>query len=187
MNPSQVIDQAKTKFAQATEHFKEELSKIRTGRAHPGMLDGVMVEVYGTQMPLIQVGSITVPEPQLLQITPFDPNNLQAIAQAIRDNQSLGLNPMDDGRVVRIQIPPLTEERRREFVKVVSTKAEDAMIRMRNARPDALKDAENAKKDRTITEDDLSSIKKQLDDLVAKYKNEIDELVKSKEADILKV
>src|SRR3989344_2022190 len=111
MSPNQIIDQAKSKFQQAVGHFGDELKKIRTGRAHPGMLDGIMIEAYGTQMPLIQAGSITVPEAQQLQITPFDPSNLQAISNAIRDEQSLGLNPMDDGRVVRIQIPPLTEER----------------------------------------------------------------------------
>lgn len=187
MNPNTIVDQSKTKFEQALDNFKDELKKIRTGRAHPSMLDGVMVEAYGTAMPLLQVGSVTVPEPQLLQITPFDPNNLQAIAQAIRDNQSLGFNPTDDGRVVRIQIPPLTEERRRDFVKVVHAKAEEAMIRMRNARHDALKDAEHAKRDREITEDDLASVKKQLDDLVAKYKGEVEALVKAKETDILTV
>src|SRR3989344_9138439 len=118
MTPNQIIDQAKSKFQQAASHFQDEIKKIRTGRAHPGMLDGVMVEAYGTPMPLIQVATISVPEAQLLQITPFDPSNLQAISAAIRDNPSLGLNPMDDGRVVRIQIPPLTEERRKEFVKI---------------------------------------------------------------------
>lgn len=187
MNPNQIIDQAKDKFQQAQEHFGEELKKIRTGRAHPGMLDGVMVEAYGSQMPLIQVGSITVPEAQLLQITPFDPGNLQAISTAIRENQSLGLNPMDDGKVVRIQIPPLNEERRKEYVKVLNGKVEDTLISLRNARHEALHAAEEAKKSGNITEDDLSSIKKQLDDLMAKVKSAIDALSKSKESEILTV
>ncbi len=187
MSPNQITDQAKSKFQQAREHFQEDLKKIRTGRAHPGMLDGVMAEAYGTPMPLIQVATITVPEAQLLQITPFDPSNLQAISAAIRDNQSLGLNPMDDGKVVRIQIPPLNEERRREYVKVLNGKVEDTMISLRNARHEALKEAEDAKKDRQITEDDLTSIKKQLDDLMTKEKTEIDGLAKSKEHEILTV
>jgi len=187
MNPNQIIDQAKSKFQQAHEHFGEELKKIRTGRAHPGMLDGVTVEAYGTPMPLIQVGSVTAPEAQLLQITPFDPSNLQAISAAIRDNQSLGLNPMDDGKVVRIQIPPLNEERRREYVKVLNGKVEETMISLRNARHEALKEAEDAKKDRQITEDDFTSIKKQLDDLMAKEKTNIDSLAKGKEQEILTV
>ena len=187
MTPSQIIDQAKAKLQQAKEHFQDEMKKLRTGRAHPGMLDGIMVEAYGAQMPLIQVGSITVPEAQLLQITPFDPNNLQAISTAIRDNQSLGLNPMDDGRVVRIQIPPLTEERRKEFVKILGSKVEDCMVSMRNARHEALKDAEEAKKNKDVTEDDLNSIKKQLDELMAKEKTEVDNLAKSKEQEIITV
>lgn len=187
MSPNQIVDQAKTKFQQSVAHFQEELKKIRTGRAHPGMLDGVMVEAYGTQMPLIQVGNVTAPEAQLLQITPFDPSNLQAISTAIRNNESLGLNPMDDGKVVRIQIPPLNEERRREYVKVLNGKVEDTMISMRNARHEALKLAEEAKKNREITEDDLSSVKKQLDEQMAKEKSEIDNLAKAKESEILTV
>src|SRR3989344_6393620 len=187
MTPKQIIDQAKSKFQQAVSHFQDELKKIRTGRAHPGMLDGVTVEAYGTQMPLIQAGSITVPEPQQLQITPFDPTNLQAIARAIRDNQSLGLNPMDDGKVVRIQIPPLNEERRREYVKVLNGKVEDTMISLRSTRHEALKEAEEAKKTRAITEDDLNTVKKQLDEALAKEKLSVDALSKSKEQEILKV
>jgi len=187
MSPTQIIDQAKAKFDQAVVHFGDELKKLRTGRAHPGMLDGVMVEAYGSQMPLIQVGTITVPEPQQLQISPFDPANLQAISTAIRDNQSLGLNPMDDGRVVRIQIPPLTEERRRDMTKILGTKVEDCMIVIRGARHEALHEAEEAKKTKNLTEDDLTSVKKQLDDLVAKHKSEIDQLAKAKEQEILKV
>ena len=187
MNSSQIIDQAKSKFQQAVSHFQDELKKIRTGRAHPGMLDGLMIEAYGTPMPLIQVATISVPEPQQLQITPFDPSNLQAISTAIRDNQSLGLNPMDDGKVVRIQIPPLNEERRREYVKVLGAKAEDCMISMRNARHEALKEAEEAKKTRAITEDDLNTVKKQLDEALAKEKLSVDALSKSKEQEILKV
>src|SRR3974390_2488421 len=110
MNPNQIIDEVKKKFEASVEHLQNEFKKLRTGRAHPSMLDGVMVEAYGTQMPLNQTATIIAPEPQLLQITPFDPNNLQAIAATIRNNQSLGHNPTDDGRVVRVPIPPLTEE-----------------------------------------------------------------------------
>lgn len=182
-----ILETAKKKFQQASEHFKDELKKLRTGRAHPGMLDGLMVEAYGTQMPLIQVGSITVPEPQQLQITPFDPGNLQAVASAVRDNQALGLNPVDDGRVIRIQIPALNEERRKDFVKVLGTKVEDSMISMRNARHEAIKEAEQAKQSKTLTEDDLSSIKKQLDEQMNKAKTEIDSLAKTKEQEILTV
>lgn len=187
MTPDQITNQAKAKFEQAVSHFQEDLKKVRTGRAHPGMLDGVMVEAYGTPMPLIQLATVTAPEGQLLQITPFDPNNLQAIASAIRDNPSLGLNPADDGRVVRVPIPPLTEERRHELVKMLSGKIEDCMISMRNARHDAIRDAENAKKDRAITEDDFTSIKKQLDEMMNKNKSDVESHAKAKETEILKV
>ncbi|HLC91478.1 MAG TPA: ribosome recycling factor [Candidatus Saccharimonadales bacterium] len=187
MDQAQIIRSAKTKFTQAIAHFQDELKKLRTGRAHSGMLDGVMVEAYGTQMPLIQVGTITVPESQLLQISPFDPSNLQAISTAIRDNQSLGLNPMDDGRVVRIQIPPLTEERRKDMAKLLGGKVEDCMIAMRGARHEALHEADQAKQARKLTEDDLTSIKKQLDEQMAKHKTEIDNLAKTKEQEIMTV
>ncbi len=185
MNP--IFEQAKAKTTTSMNHFQDELKKVRTGRAHASMLDGVMVTAYGTPMPLIQVATITAPEAQLLQITPFDPNNIQAIAAAIRDNPTLGLNPSDDGRVVRVPIPPLTEERRREYVKIIGTKAEDCMISMRAARHEALKEAEDAKRDKHITEDDLASIKKQLDDLMASQKAEVDGLVRAKEAEIMTV
>jgi len=102
MDKNQLISETKSKLAAATDHFRQEIDKIRTGRAHPGMLDNVMVEAYGQTMPLKAVASITTPEPQLLQITPFDPSNLQAISEAISKDESLGLNPADDGRVVRI-------------------------------------------------------------------------------------
>src|SRR3989344_839342 len=110
MSPSQIIDEAKKKIDGATAHFQDELKKMRTGRAHPGMLDNIMVEAYGQPTPLKGVGTITAPEAQLLQITPFDPANLQPIAEAIRNDQSLGLTPTDDGRVVRINLPPMTAE-----------------------------------------------------------------------------
>jgi len=123
MNPNQLVQETKDKLQKAFQHFEEELKKIRTGRAHPSMLDGVMVEAYGVQMPIIQVGTVTAPEAQLLQISPFDPSNITAISSAIRDNPSLGLNPSDDGRVVRVPIPALTEERNLELVKSLRSKA----------------------------------------------------------------
>jgi ribosome recycling factor len=187
MDSNTIFVQFTKKLTGAAGQFKAELAKIRTGRAHTGMLDGVTVEAYGTPMPLIQLGSIATPEPQLLQITPFDPGNLQAIAAAIRDNQSLGLNPVDDGRVIRIQIPALTEEHRKDLVKIVGTKLEDSMVRMRNARHEALKEAEAAKKDKNLTEDDLNRLQKQIDEAMAKQKAEIDTLAKAKEQEMLTV
>jgi len=187
MGPNQIIDDVKTKMAGAVEHFQGELKKLRTGRAHPSMLDGVLVEVYGTQMPLNQAATVVAPEAQLLQITPFDPNNLQAIAAAIRNNQTLGLNPTDDGRVVRVPIPPLTEERRRELAKQIGEKVEDCMISMRNVRHEALKSADNAKKDKSMSEDDVKRVEKQIDELMVQQHQAVDQLAKAKEAELLTI
>jgi ribosome recycling factor len=187
MNPNQVVAEVKTKLAQATDHLRSELSKIRTGRAHPGMLDSVMVEVYGAQMPLKAVASITVPEAQLLQITPFDANNLKAISEAIRANESLGLNPADDGRVVRIQIPPLTTETRQQMVKVVGQKLEDCFISARNARHEALRKLDQAEKDRSIGKDEHGRLQKQIDEHLARQKTEVEALSQTKEQEILTV
>lgn len=187
MNPNELINQAQSKLAASVSRFSEELKKLRTGRAHTGMLDGVMVTAYGQPMPLIQVASLATPEPQLLQITPFDPANLQAISAAIREDQSLGLNPVDDGRVVRVQIPPLNEERRREIVKQLNQKAEDCMISMRQTRQDVIKQLDEAKKDHDISEDDHKRLQKQLEDLMAAKKAELDKLSAAKEQEIMTV
>lgn len=187
MNPNQIVSDAKGKFQGALSHFEEDLKKVRTGRAHPSMLDGLVVTAYGTPMPLIQVGNVTTPEPQLLQITPYDPGNIQAISSAIRDNPSLGLNPADDGRVVRVPIPPLTEERRREFVKLVGSKVEDCMVSLRNIRHDALRSIDQAKKDKAIGEDEANRLEKQVDELMASTKAQAESAAKAKEQEIMKV
>lgn len=180
-------DSYELKMQTALDHFEAELRKVQTGRAQPSMLDGIKVEVYGTHMPLNQAANITVPEPQLLQITAFDPSNIQAISAAIRNDQSLGLNPSDDGRVVRVPIPPLTEERRKQLVKQTSEKVEEARIGLRAARQDALQDAKRQKDAKTLTEDDVKAIEKTIDGLVAEYQAKIEAVFKAKEQDILKV
>lgn len=175
----------KSKMKAAVEHFQDELKKVRTGRASSAMLDGVMVVAYGVPTPLNQVANVTAPESQLLQITPFDPSNIQAIASAIRDNPSLGLNPSDDGRVVRVPIPALTEDRRREYVKIVGSKAEDCMITLRNVRHDAFDEIQAAKKDKAIGEDDANRLQKQIDEEMAAAKAEADAAAKAKEQEIM--
>ncbi len=187
MTPSQVVNEAESKFQKAFTHFEEELKKIRTGRAHPGMLDGVAVLAYGATMPLNQVGNVTAPDATLLQITPFDPGNIQAIVSAIRDNPSLGLNPSDDGRVVRVPIPALTEERRLEIVKQLNTKLEDCMIALRGIRHDSLDTLNEAKKDKDISEDDFKRYSSQVEDLMNKQKSAVDTAAKSKEKEIMTV
>src|SRR3990167_5585932 len=187
METNTIFTQFTQKINTGISHFQEDLKKLRTGRAHPAMLDGVTVEAYGAQMPLLQLGSISTPEPQLLQITPFDPGNLQAIAAAIRDNQSLGLNPVDDGRIIRVQIPPLTTERRQQIVKQLGEKAEECMISLRNARHEAHKVAEQLKKAKSIGEDDFKRFTKTVDDLMNTYKVEVETLSKNKEQEIMTI
>jgi ribosome recycling factor len=187
MSPTQVVDDAKKKFSAAVEHFHEQLKSLRTGRASASMLDGVMAVAYGSPTPLNQVATITAPEAQLIQITPFDPNNLQAIVSAIRDNPALGLNPSDDGRVVRVPVPALNEERRRDIVKQLGGKQEDAMIALRNIRRDALDAVEKAKKDKEIGEDDAKRLGTQVDEAMNATKSQIEAAAKAKEADIMTV
>lgn len=187
MSPNQVIDDAKTKLTAAQSHFDNELKKLRTGRAHSSILDGIMVVAYGTPMPINQVANVTAPEAQLLQITPFDPSNIQAINEAIRNDQSLGLNPSDDGRVVRVPIPSLTTERRQQIVKQLNEKVEDALITTRNIRHDTLDTLKQAKNDKDISEDDYNRLEKQLDESMAKTKSQIELAAKAKEQEIMTI
>lgn len=175
------------RFESAVDHFVDELKKVQTGRAHPQMLDGIQVEAYGQRVPLNQVANVMAPEPQSLQITPFDPGNLEAIVSAIREDQSLGLNPSDDGRVVRVPIPALTEERRKQLVKQTGEKVEDARIALRNIRQDAIKEAKRMKDAKEISEDDQKRAEKSIDDQIAQFNLKIDELFKAKEKDILTI
>lgn len=176
-----------TRMQAALTHYEDELKKIRTGRAHPSMLDSVQVEAYGAQMPLNQVANVTVPEAQLLQVTPFDPSNIQKIAAAIRNDQSLGMNPSDDGRVIRVPVPPLTEERRRQLAKLLGEKAEDARIVLRGVRQDALKSAKAAKESKEISEDDQKRVEKAIDALMSSFSGRIDATTKTKEQEIMTI
>ncbi len=173
------------RFQSTVAHFEEELKKVRTGRAHPSMLDSVLVEAYGQRMPLNQLANITAPEAQILTVTPFDPSNIQVIAAAIRADQSLGLNPSDDGRLVRVPIPALTEERRHQLVKQTSEKVEDARIALRTIRQDALKEAKRMKDAKELSEDDMKRVEKQIDDIMSTTNAQIEDAFKAKEKDIL--
>lgn len=180
------LSEVRSKLAAGTGHFKDELNKIRTGRAHPAMLDGIMVEVYGQQMPLKAVAGITAPEAQLLQVSPFDPSNLQAIVEAIR-NSSMGFNPADDGRIIRIQVPPLTEETRQQMVKVLNQKTEEALIGARQVRHDAMRKGDQAEKDKSLSRDEKLRFEKQLDEQLAAQKTELENLAKAKESEIMTI
>lgn len=179
--------QYEDRFEHAVSHFEDELKKVRTGRAHPTMLDTIHVEAYGAKVPLNQVANVTVPEAQLLTITPFDPSNIQNIVAAIRADQSLGLNPSDDGRLVRVPIPPLTEERRKQIVKQTSEKVEEARIALRNVRQDAFKEIKRLKDAKEISEDDQKRSEKSVDDLVAAANAKLDIAFKDKEKEILTI
>ncbi len=174
------------KMTVALEYLEGELAKVRTGRAHPDMLSSVMVDAYGSRMPLNQVANVTTPEPQLLQVNPFDPSNIKAISDAIRTSD-LGFNPSDDGRLVRVPIPPLTEERRREMVKQLGEKVEDCRIAMRNVRQDALKDAKRMKDAKELSEEDMKQIERGIDDDMKDYQAKIDELYKAKEQEVMTI
>ena len=166
------------------QRFKDEMKKVRTGRAHPDMLSGVKVEVYGQFMPLNQAANITAADATLLVETPFDPSNIQAIAAAIRADQALGLNPADDGRVIRVPIPPLTEERRKEIVKTASSKVEDAKVAIRNIREDARKAVKIATE---MSEDVKKRAEKEIDELTKEFSDKIDAEFKSKSEEIMKL
>ena len=169
---------------EVAQRFNDEMKKVRTGRAHPDMLSGIKVEVYGQYMPLNQVANITAADATLLVITPFDPSNIQAIAAAIRADQSLGLNPADDGRIIRVPIPALTEERRKEIVKNASAKVEDAKVAIRNVREDARKAVKNAE---DMSEDIKKRAEKEIDDLTKEFNDKIETELKAKSEEIMKI
>lgn len=187
MNADTVVSQSQDKFKAAIEHFQSNLKSLRTGRANASMLDGVVVEAYGTPMPLNQVATVTAPEAQLIQVTPYDPSNIQAIAAAIRNNPNLGMNPSDDGRVVRVPIPALTEERRRDIVKQVGQKQEECMVALRGIRHDALDVVSKAKKDKEVGEDDAKRLEKQIDDAMNAARAQAESAAKAKEQEIMTV
>ena len=171
----------------AVEHFDSEMKKVRTGRASAGILEGVQVVAYGQPTPLEHMANVLAVDATTLQIQPYDPNNLDAISAAIRDDQSLGLNPSDDGKVVRIAVPPLTTERRQEIVKQLREKVEESRISLRNIRHDALNEAKEQEKSGDITKDDLHDAEKKLNEMVDTYNHKLEEGFKAKESEVMTV
>ena len=163
--------------------FQDEMKKVRTGRAHPDMLGNIKVEAYGQFMPLNQVANVTTSGGTMLLVTPFDPSNIQAIATAIRNDATLGLNPADDGHVVRVPVPPLTEERRKELVQTASSKVEDAKVAIRNVREDARKELKSAE----LPEDTTKKAEKSIDELTKTYTDKVDAAFKEKSAEIMTI
>ncbi len=187
MTQNQIVENAKKDFDKAYAHFQDECKKLRTGRAHPSMVEGVMALAYGVPTPLIQLATITTPEAQQIQISPFDPSNVAKIAEAIRNDQNLGFNPSDDGRVVRITIPALTTERRQQIVKQLGEKKEDCYVSMRQARHDGMDKLKKLKTDKEIGEDEQNRAEKLIDEQMNKVKADVESHAKGKEVEIMTV
>ncbi|AZZ51451.1 MULTISPECIES: ribosome recycling factor [Rathayibacter] len=182
---SDVLADATVKMDKAVGVAKEDFSTVRTGRANPGLFQKVLVSYYGTPTPLSQLASLQNIEARTLLVTPYDKGALRDIEQAIRDMPNLGANPTNDGSVIRINLPELTAERRKEFVKIVRTKAEDAKIAVRNIRRSAKSDLDALKGD--IGDDELSRGEKELEALTKQHVDAIDEALKRKESELLEV
>lgn len=183
---SDILSTAEHKMHGAIEHVREELAGIRTGRAHPAMFSKIMVDYYGSPTPLQQLATFQVPEARVVLISPFDRSSMKAIEKAIRDSD-LGVNPADDGNLIRLVMPQLTEERRREYIKVARHKAEEARVAIRSNRRHAVDAIKKAEKDKEVGEDDAVRAEKQLDTLTRKYEEQVNELLKGKEAELLEV
>jgi len=179
-------DDAKNKMAAAIEHLKNELKSIRTGKANPAMLDMVLIEVYGTNMRIKDIASITAPEMRQLLITPFDAHNANAIAKGI-EKANLGFQIIVDGNAVRIKVPAMDEALRKEMVKICHKKREDAKISMRNARRDANELLRKQKSASEIPEDMLKKLEKQVQDLTDKYCKEADDISDQKEKEVMHI
>lgn len=181
-----IISGKKDKFEKTIEFFQEELGKLRTGRASASLVEDLLVDYYGSKSPMKQVASITVPEPRTIAISPWDKDSLVNIEKAIRDSQ-LNLNPMNDGQLVRINIPPLNEERRRDLVKLLNQKAEEARVSVRKTREDIWDEIQKAEKEGKMGEDDKFSGKDALQEVVDGYNKKIEELREKKEEEIMTV
>jgi ribosome recycling factor len=185
-----VIDEtlleAEEKMAKAVEVAKEDFAAIRTGRANPSMFAKIVVDYYGAPTPVNQLASFTVPEPRMAIIAPFDVSSLNAIEKAIRDSD-MGVNPTNDGKIIRVVFPQLTEERRKDLIKVAHHKAEDARVSIRNIRRHAKDALEKLKKDGDVGEDDERRAEKELEALTHTYVAHVDDALKHKEAELLEV
>lgn len=182
----ETIKEAETRMNGAIQSLEEDLTSIRTGRASPALVERLQVEYYGTPVPLVQLASISVPEPRALLIRPFDATSLRAIERGILASD-LGLTPNNDGKVIRLNLPVLTEERRRDLVKVVHGRLEEARIAIRNVRRDLIKDLREFEKEKMISEDDLKKAEEELQKLTDRYIQQVDSTGHHKEKEIMEV
>jgi ribosome recycling factor len=180
------LREADQKMSKAVEVAKDDFASIRTGRAHPAMFHKLTADYYGTPTPIQQLASFHNPEPRVVTINAYDRQALGAIERAIRDSD-LGVNPTNNGDNLRVVMPELTEERRREYIKLAKSKAEDARVAVRNVRRHAKQQMERAQKDGDVSEDEVTGAEKRLDAMTKKHVDEIDELLKHKESELLEV
>ena len=183
---SETLNEADEKMNKAVEVTREDFASIRTGRANPSMFHKLTADYYGTPTPLQQLASFTAPEARTIIIAPFDASAMAAIEKSIRDSD-LGVNPTDDGKTIRVVLPELTEERRKDYIKMAKTKAEDGRIAIRNIRRHAKQTLDKLEKDGEVGKDDVTGAEKRLDALTKKHTDAVDEMLKHKEAELLEV
>jgi ribosome recycling factor len=181
-----VLNEADSKMDKSVEATREEFATIRAGRANPSMFSKLTADYYGTPTPLQQLASFTSPEPRIILIAPYDMGAMTAIEKSIRDSD-LGVNPANDGKLLRVVMPELTEERRKEFIKLAKGKAEDGRVSVRNIRRTAKQSLEKLEKDGEVGKDDVTGAEKRLDGMTKKHTDAIDEMLKNKEAELIEV
>ena len=186
MDPEEIILETEDAMTKALDYANTEFASVRTGKASPALVENIDVEAYGTQMKLKQLAMITTPEPRLIVIQPFDVSTIKDVERGIRESK-VGINPVTDGKLIRMPIPPLTEDRRKDLVKTVKQMAEEARIRVRGARRDGLDELKKAGKDGGLTEDALESFEKEVQKLTDSFVKKIDEAAAAKEAELMKV
>lgn len=182
----QVFEKATTKMEKCLDSLERDFSTVRAGRANPNVLNNVLVDYYGTPTPLNQMAAVSVPEPRMLVVQPWDASALGDIEKAI-NVADIGINPQNDGKVIRLTFPQLTEEHRKTLVKDISKRGEEAKVAVRNVRRDVMDDIKKLKKDNEITEDEQKDGEKKLQDITDKYVKQVDEMTKKKETEILSI
>jgi ribosome recycling factor len=186
MDPDEILLDTEAAMEKGFEYLQHEFASVRTGKASPALVENIDVEAYGSSMKLKQLALITTPEPRLLVIQPFDASTTKDIEKAIKESK-LGINPAVDGKIIRLPIPALSEERRKDLVKGIKQMAEEARVRVRSARRDGIDAIKKAQKDGTVSEDELETYEKEVQKLTDQFGKKIDDAVFTKEADILKV
>lgn len=182
----EILLDTEERMEKAVEHLTTEYRGIRSGRATPGLVENIRVDYYGSMQPLKACASIAIPEPRLVVIKPFDPSSTKTIEKAIQTSD-LGIQPNSDGKLIRLEIPPLSEERRKQLANMVKEKAEDARVAIRNIRRDGNRQADQAEKDKAISEDQLRDLKDEIQELTKQYEGKVDDNVAKKTEEILEV